>query len=277
MKHHWPIFRTAFAASAPLVLVGWIHWGALATTSLSLTLLAWFLCGILYTQLVEYWCHRVPMHQGLPYLGHVRWNHLDHHRIFHGENFTTRNVDDLAHIVGRFWVFPLLFVAHYAALVLVVPADALVVFLFGTVLHYLVFELSHYLTHIEDNVVDGVIARIPVLAGIRAYQIEHHRIHHEVPVIAFNFNPPYLGDRITGHMPDLDEPLGGVPFEAPVPVPAPALPMQPHGITSPGWGRRVVRYGALAAAGFAIVGAVVVAHGVLSHGKRSTPSPEQAA
>ena len=278
MRHHWPILRTALAALVPLVIVSSIHWSAFASITPSLTLLAWLVAGVLYTQLVEYWCHRVPMHRGLPYLTHVRRNHLEHHRIFHGNNFKTRDVDELEHIVGRFWVFPVLFVAHYAALVFVLDAQALIVFLFGTVLHYLAFELSHWLTHIEDNPVDRLLARIPLVSGVRAYQIEHHRIHHEFPEVAFNFNPPYLGDRIAGHMPNLTEPLrplGEAAFEAPEPVPT--VTLEPI-VEAPLWRRRLVRYGSAAAVGVAIVGAVVVAHGLLTHGKPSLPSsPEQTA
>ena len=282
MRHHWPILRTALAALAPFVLVTWMHWDAFVVITLSLTSVTWLLAGALYTQFVEYWCHRVPMHRGLPYLTYVRWNHLDHHRIFHGTNFQTRDVDDLEHIAGRFWVFPILFLMHYTALVFVIEAQALIVFLLGTVLHYLVFEASHWLTHIEDNPVDRLLARIPLVSELRAYQIEHHRIHHEVPEMAFNFNPPYLGDRIAGHMPNRAEAwAGGVAFETPeaAPVitvaPKPIVPI----IEAPlaGWRHRIVRYGSAAAVGVAIVGAVVVAHGLLTHGKRSLPSPEQTA
>lgn len=272
MRHHWPIWRTVLAASAPGVLVTGLHWDALTSVTLSLTSLAWVLAGGLYTQLVEYWCHRVPMHRGVPYLRQVRANHLEHHAIFHGARFKTRNPEDLPHIVGRYWVFPVLFAAHYAVLVLVLPAHALVLFLLGTVIHYLAFEITHWLTHIEDNVVDRAIEHIPILCDIRAYQIEHHRIHHEIPEIAFNFNPPYLGDRLTAHMPNLDD----VP-QPWVPQPAPIVALEPVVDTSLGWRRRLVRYGSAAAVGFAIVGAVVVAHGFLTHAKRSRPVPEQIA
>ncbi len=278
MRHHWPILRTALAALAPWVLITWIHWDAVAAVTLSLTSVTWLLAGALYTQLVEYWSHRVPMHRGLPHLTHVRWNHLEHHRIFHGTNFQTRDVEDRAHIAGRFWVFPILFLVHYAALVFVIEAQALIVFLLGTVLHYLVFEASHWLTHIEDNPVDRLLARIPLVSELRAYQIEHHRIHHEVPEMAFNFNPPYLGDRIAGHMPNRAEAwAGGVAFETPEAALVPTVALQPprpivearFGV----WRRRLVRYGSAAAVGVALVGAVVVAHGLLTRG----PSPEQTA
>jgi hypothetical protein len=252
-----------------LVLVSWIHRDALVAIALSWTSVAWLFAGLLYTQLIEYWMHRVPMHRGLPYLSNVRWNHLEHHRIFHGANFKTRAADDLHHIAGRYWVFPLLFVAHYAVLVFLLPAHAFILFFLGTVTHYVTFELTHWLTHIEDNAVDRFIARIPVLADIRAYQIEHHRIHHETPELAFNFNPPYLGDRLTGHMPTLEE----VPVAQP--APAAVVAMEPVAEAPLGWRRRVVRYGSAAAVGFAIIGAVVIAHGLLTHGKRPLETPEQ--
>ena len=272
MRHHWPILRTASAALAPLLLVGWLHWDGFVAVALSLTSAAWLVAGALYTQLVEYWCHRVPMHQGLPYLRHVRLNHLEHHAVFHGANFKTRDPDDLKHIAGRYWVFPVLFGIHYGALVLVLPSHALVMFLGGTVLHYLAFEISHWLTHIEDNAIDRFLMRIPLVSEIRGYQIEHHRIHHEVPEIAFNFNPPYLGDRLIGHMPS--------EVEVPVPLaPAASIVAFEPAAEAPVrlWQRRAVRVGAVAAAGLAIVGTVVVAHGLRSHGKRLLPPPEQVA
>lgn len=270
MRHHWPIMRTALAASSPLVLVLLAHRDVFSNVTLSLSIAVWFLSGVLYTQLFEYWAHRVPMHRGLPYLNDVRWNHLEHHRVFHGQSFQTRNQADLVQIAGRFWVFPLLFVGHYLVLAMVLAPQAMIAFLSGAVAHYLVFELSHWLTHIEDNSIDRAIARVPLLADLRAYQIEHHRIHHETPDVAFNFNPPYLGDLITGHMPSA----------APVRTPPPEVSLvpAPRTLAVPvvrGWRRHFVSYGAAAVAGLALVGAIVVAHGLLNQGKRDPTTPEQ--
>jgi hypothetical protein len=166
------------------------------TLPLRPALALWFLAGILYTNLFEYWVHRFPMHRGLPLLRHVRSNHIEHHRVFHGKNFRTANPSDLAHISGRFWIFPVLLAIHYVLLTAFVPIDASLAFLSACFLHYLAFEISHWLSHLEGNAVDRVLSRIPVLASIRAYQIEHHRIHHQTPIAAFNFNPPYLGDAL---------------------------------------------------------------------------------
>lgn len=274
MRHHWPIVRTASAALSPLVLIAWIHWDAATAVNVSLISVGWLLAGALYTQFIEYWCHRVPMHRGLPYLRHVRLNHLEHHAIFHGASFQTRDTENLKHIAGRYWVFPVLFGAHYAVLALLLAPHALVAFMAGTVLHYLAFELSHWLTHIEDNAVDRVLARVPVVSVLRAYQIEHHRIHHEVPELAFNFNPPYLGDRLAEHMPSADN----APSPAPLTPVAPVLVMEPvDEAPFQLWRQRLVRYGSAAVVGVAVVGAVVVAHGLLAQGKRALPAPEQTA
>jgi len=276
MRHHWPILRTALAASTPLVLVIVAHRDVFDDATLSLTAAAWFVIGASYTQLFEYWAHRVPMHRGMAYLAHVRSNHLEHHRVFHGSSFQTRNVADLEHIAGRFWVFPILFLGHYAVLTWVLAPAAVIAFLAGAVAHYLTFELTHWLTHIEDNTVDRAISHVPLLAGIRAYQIEHHRIHHETPVVAFNFNPPYLGDLITGHMPSVTKAWTKAPEVAPATV---ALPVTVTVTDPPGqsFRRHLVGYATAAVAGVALVGAVVVAHGLLSQCKRHTLSPEQIA
>lgn len=278
MTHHWPIARTVLAAVTPLAAVIILHPNALEAMTLSLVSASWFLVGVVHTQLFEYWCHRVPMHRGFPFLSNVKWNHLDHHRIFYGANFQSRDLKDLEHIAGRYWVFPLLFLAHYAILAPVLEAAALIPFFLGSVLHYVVFEITHWLTHIEGNVIDRAIARVPMLADVRAYQIEHHRIHHEVPELAFNFNPPYLGDRLAGHMPTGQEIRPGDWTGIAEPVDAPAMSMaQPAPEPVPirhAWRRRLVRYGSAAAVGIAVVGAVVVAHGLITHGKRVIPSPE---
>lgn len=195
VRRHDPILRTTCAASLFFIAIAALRFDDLRLDLTPLVALS-FAAGIVYTNLFEYWVHRFPMHRGLPLLRHVRRNHIEHHRIFYGENFRTRNPEDLAHISGRFWIFPLLLAGHYALATAFLPIEAAMAFLFACFLHYLAFELTHWLTHLEDNVVDRALSRIPVLSSIRAYQIEHHRMHHETPILAFNFNPPYLGDAL---------------------------------------------------------------------------------
>ncbi len=197
VRRQGPILRTIGAALLSFAALAALRFDEL---SLSLTpvLALWFVVGVLYTNLFEYWVHRFPMHQGLPLLRHVRRNHIAHHRTFHGANFRTANPRDLALISGRFWIFPVLLAGHYVVLTALLSIDAAMVFLFASLLHYLAFEISHWLTHLEGNCVDRALSRVPLLAAIRTYQIEHHRLHHETPIAAFNFNPPYLGDALVG-------------------------------------------------------------------------------
>lgn len=198
MTQHGPILRTV--ASIALGLIAMI---ALGRDPLPLPLSGayalWFLAGILYMQLVEYAIHRFLMHGRIP--GSIRLNHIHHHRTFHGDKFRTRNAVDLASIPGGLWVFPVVGGAHFAILRLLFPPGATTVFMFACALHYGAFELTHWFTHLDGNAVDRVLGRIPLLSTFWAREIEHHRIHHETPVRAFNFSYPYLGDLIADAMP----------------------------------------------------------------------------
>jgi len=196
--------------------------------------------------------------------------------MFHGKSFQTRDATLLEHIPGRYWAFPLLFLLHYAVLVWILAPAACLAFLLGTVLHYLAFEISHWLTHIEDNVVDRAIARLPWLGALRHRQIEHHRIHHEVPEYAFNFNPPYLGDRLAARMPPTEEPArlrpSGYDGVNPPLVVASSRVAAPASV--PLWRRPWLRYGSVAAASVTLVGAVVLAHGLWAHHKNIAHSEQ---
>jgi hypothetical protein len=236
IRKHGPILKTVTAALVTYA-AGAAPWaGSIADRPLPPAVWLSFLFGLLYTHFFEHWSHRVALHCGVGFLEDVRRNHLEHHRRFHGTNFRTRRAEDLDHIAGRFWVFPILFTLHYvAALVLLPPPEALA-FLSGCVLHYLAFEVSHWATHVADNPIDPALEKIPIVRRIRSRQIEHHRIHHETPVLAFNFNPPYLGDLVSGLMPQ------------PVPLLAQRRFLTP----------RVLHYGAAAAVGLAAIGLITL-------------------
>lgn len=270
MHLDWPILRTASAALGSFLVVVLVHVESLVAADPSITLAGWFALGLLYTQFFEYWSHRFPMHRRIRFLEGVRFNHLQHHRIFHGERFQVRGGPALSHIPGRYWVFPLLFLLHYAILYPLLEVPALVAFLLGAVVHYLAFEWTHWLTHIEDNAFDRVIARVPLLGPLREYQIEHHRMHHEIPEMAFNFNPPYLGDRLFGNMPAVVEaPQGALAPASFAETPAPVVIEPP---VPSRWGRPLVRYGSVAAVGVALLGAAVIAHGFWSSARGTTSS-----
>jgi hypothetical protein len=244
MVRQGPILRTLCAASLTFLVLAALRFQELGL-SLTPAVALSFVAGILYTNLFEYWVHRYPMHRGLPLVRHVRRNHIEHHRVFHGKNFRTRNPEDLAHISGRFWIFPLLLTGHYALTTAFFPIEAAMAFLFACLLHYVTFELTHWLTHLEDNVVDRALSRIPVVASIRAYQIEHHRLHHQTPLAAFNFNPPYLGDVLFRRT---------VPRPVPAPPPSPASALARSQFRS----RPLLLYGTALVLGVAALGIAVM-------------------
>lgn len=264
MVFHWPIIQTTAAAIGALLMV--VAAEAPAGLHLGAPELLAFVAGLLYTQLFEHAAHRFPMHRRIRFLEGVRMNHLKHHRLFNGARFETRRTEDAAHIPGRWWIFPVLLAAHYAALAPVLADSALVGFLAAATLHYVVFEVSHWFTHIEDNAFDRALETVPFLGALRARQIEHHRLHHEVPEIAFNFNPPYLGDRLTRRMP---RHAAGLGFRFP-PLPEPASAsasamLLPGAVTAPlasaraalgFWQRPAVRTASAVAAG--VVGVAVI-------------------
>lgn len=260
MSTYRPIAATLLASTATFALFVATELRAIADEPSRPSLLLWLLGGLVYGQLFEFWAHRVAMHQGLPLLDGVRRSHLDHHREFHGERFQTRDPEALAHIAGRWWTFPLLMVAHYALVRLLAGPTAASAFLLAALAHYLVFEVTHWFSHIEDNGFDRFISRLPWIAGVRARQVDHHRRHHDIPLYAFNFNPPYLGDRLTGLLP---HPPEAVPVEtnpSPSPSPLPETAAVPIGGLRP-WLRPALGYGSALAVGVALIGLAVVAHG----------------
>jgi hypothetical protein len=109
---------------------------------------------------------------------------------------------------------------------------------------------------VEGNAVDRALARVPVLAGIRARQIEHHRRHHEIPIEAFNFNPPYLGDVLFGRR------VVPRPTLAPAPVLAAVSPpvSAPAPVSRRPTSRPVVLYGTAIALGVVALGIAVFQH-----------------
>ena len=199
VKPYHPIVAVLVTPPLCLLLITTIHWKSLGDQPWKLpALFAWVLLGIAYTHFFEYSYHRFLMHAGARWLGFIKRNHLEHHRVFNGANFTSKNQNDWQYIASPWYVFPVLFSIHYAALGVLLPAKLMVSFFCGVVFHYLFFELTHWLTHVEGNVVDEWLRRVRLVGAARDYHIRHHRYHHEIPTMDFNFNPPFLGDVIAG-------------------------------------------------------------------------------
>lgn len=261
--HSAPLVTTLFAATAAYGAVIALSAEKLAPSWGGPSLLAALLAGGLYANVFEFWAHRYPMHRTMPLFRSLRLSHLRHHRTFHGERFRTRSADDLKHVVGRWWRFPLLLFFHFAVLAPLAPASVVAAFLLGCLVHYLVFETTHWFTHVEDNAFDRFVTRVPWLAGVRARQMEHHRLHHEMPETGFNFNPPYLGDRWAGLMPRPREVVETPETPAPIAAPARAAPSRT-------WARLVLGYGSAV-----LVGGVLLGLAVMAHARRSEPLPSQ--
>jgi hypothetical protein len=167
---------------------------------LSWSALGWIAAGGVYTHLFEYFYHLQMMHRVIR-IGSWRFydtRHLEHHRIFFGQNFQTRRPEALVEVTTRWYTFPALFALHYAVFRLMFAPAWAPAFFLGVTVQFLIYEISHWLTHLEDNALDRWAAGVPILAEIRKRQIEHHRQHHARPDVNFNFTPPYLGDRMAG-------------------------------------------------------------------------------
>lgn len=184
----------------------WLSWGLLALV-FGASLVVWareslplvvglIFLGTVYTQLVEYAVHRLPMHRRIPGLLWVRKSHLMHHRLFHGRHFQTRDPDRLRHAAGRWYGFPILLFVHVMVFSPIFGPGLTAWILLGAVIHYTAFEWGHWACHVEDNGIDRRLLAVPWVGDIRRGQIEHHRHHHEVPVDAFNVTAPYLGDHL---------------------------------------------------------------------------------
>ena len=191
-----------FGASTPLALTtGWavgtyaltivVHFYAGGGVEFSLRSCLLCIAGALYTNLFEHAWHRYGMHSRRP-----DRRHATHHRIFYGDRFQTSNAEALREIVTSWYIFPILLVPHYAIFVALFPPKLAPLFFLGVLLHYVAYEVTHWYTHVADNSFDRFVSRMPVLRRLRAVQIHHHQLHHENPTVNFNFNPPYVGDRV---------------------------------------------------------------------------------
>ncbi len=190
---HWPVARVVLGALGTFAFLVELHSGDLGDSSAPVAALA-VVAGVFYTQLFEYAYHRILLHGRM--IGFITRGHLEHHRIFHGENFASRRIEDLQHVAGHWFLFPLVLLVHCVMARLVLAPDLALAFVAGCVLHYLAFELSHWFAHVEGNLFDRSLQRVPVVGALRRRQLAHHRLHHDFPNRNFNFNPPYAGDRL---------------------------------------------------------------------------------
>jgi hypothetical protein len=196
-KLHAPLIKVVFTSSLAYTTALAVHLrSGEIEPFLSWSALGWFAAGAAYTHLFEYFYHLQMMHRVLR-IGTRRFydtRHLAHHRLFAGNNFQTRQPAQLTEVATQWYTFPVLFLLHYAVFREVFPSASAPAFFLGVSVQFLVYEVSHWLTHLKDNNIDRWLRRVPVLNEVRRRQIEHHRMHHSRPDVNFNFTPPYAGD-----------------------------------------------------------------------------------
>jgi Fatty acid hydroxylase len=197
-KLHAPLIKVLIATTIVYTATLAVHVRSAAFHPfLSWSALGWIAAGALYTHLFEYFYHLQMMHRVIR-IGRWRFydtRHLEHHRAFLAENFQSRRPEALAGVTTSWYTFPALFALHYVVFRGLFPAPWAPAFFLGVTAQFLLYEISHWLTHLQDNALDRWVGSIPLLGGIRKRQIEHHRTHHARPDTNFNFTPPYLGDR----------------------------------------------------------------------------------
>jgi hypothetical protein len=130
---------------------------------------------------------------------------------------------------------------------------------------------------------DKLVRRAPALVKIWDYQILYHQIHHETPDVAFNFNPPFLGDLFAGLMPRSFQALQATsaPSASFVSPAHKTTDLSSHReaagsgtkVGSGAWSRPIFRYGSAALLGLLVVGAAFVTYG-RSPGKLNLPSSD---
>lgn len=190
---------------------GWLHLAFTVSASLAvisygisqlsdLTWNHWLTIPIafIYTNLMEYWGHRGPMHHRTKLLSSVYKRHTQrHHRFFsHGDMAFNSSTD--FHAV----LFPPVLIMFFL-LATVVPSALLINWLAGhnvawlyviTVFAYFLnYELLHFIYHVRE---DSWLARLPGIAMMR----KGHRHHHNPRLMQdYNFNITYpIGDWIFG-------------------------------------------------------------------------------
>jgi hypothetical protein len=212
---HRPLLIVELGTMLPFLIVCLLT--PLPRTEIAKTaVLVAFCMGIAYVQLFEYFYHRLVAHRGVRFLRILKLSHLEHHRTFRGDRFSSRREEDLGHLAARWYLFPTTFAFHYLILRLLLPSGPLVGFLAGVTLHHALFEITHWFTHVRDNLFDRCLGRIPVLGRLRQLQVRHHRRHHETPKVNFNVLPPFLGDALAGTRVGTDAPSRRVSRAAPV-------------------------------------------------------------
>lgn len=141
--------------------------------------LPFFVIGIIYSLFLEYQHHRFILHNKFNnFLQIFAKDHEDHHEIFRGKNFQTRDMEKVQKIAPYWPTFPIIFLLNYALIlagnqILAFSALAVLAVLAGITFGFIYFENTHYALHIEGSFLNNTIFN-------SKSKIQRHRIHHQM-------------------------------------------------------------------------------------------------
>lgn len=194
MKLHLPLLKTLISALI-ILIVATIFETQLRNEKESIWMMIFiFLGGLLYTHFFEYVYHRFFLHKKTELLNWFYHKHAQHHYRLHGQNFTSRNPDNLKETLTSWYIFPILFFAHYFMFIFLFGSKYSLPFFCGVTLHFLCYQITHWCTHVKNNNLDTFLQKT-FLKNIWNKQIIHHKAHHNKYFTKnFNFTYPFLGD-----------------------------------------------------------------------------------
>lgn len=152
----------------------------------------------LFANFVEHRGHRGPMHHHVPVLSLLFERHtLQHHRFFTHRAMSYEGPRDLKMVL-----FPPVMLVFFLgaiaapiglALALVAPRDVALLFVATATGYFLAYEWLHLAHHLPET---SRIARLPLLARLRA----HHLAHHDPALMGrWNFNITFpIADALLG-------------------------------------------------------------------------------
>lgn len=194
MKLHLPLLKAVAAAAIPycvMLIIEIMYFGK--SLSFGVNWIALFLFGYFYTNFFEWGYHNRALHKWNTFL---RKGHNYHHRQLRREYFRTRDPKRLLATTTNWFVFPILFLAHYLGFIALLGHNQTIAFFTGIFFHFtFTYEIAHWLTHTQ-TIFDPFLEKFSIWRNL----VRHHRIHHNAESINYNlnynFSPPYAGDTI---------------------------------------------------------------------------------
>src|SRR3989344_7850760 len=118
-----PLLKVVASEVAAFGLILVYHYQQYSSLDSVLWQFVWgsFFLGIFYTHIFEYLYHRFALHYGIPGLKWIKDSHTEHHRVFHRQNYKTKNPADLWEISSSWYLFPILLFIHYFAFISLLP------------------------------------------------------------------------------------------------------------------------------------------------------------